>query len=61
MNIEFLLWLSGLKTDIESVRMWVGSLASLSGLRIYKLRHRSKMRLGSSVGVAVMQAFSSSS
>ena len=31
---EFLLWLSRLKPDIVSMRMWVPSLASLSGLGI---------------------------
>ena len=32
-NLEFLLWLSGLRTQLVSMRMQVWSLASLSGLR----------------------------
>ena len=43
---EFPLWLGGLQTQLVSVRMWVRSLASLSGLRIRcccELRCRSKM------------------
>ena len=31
---EFLQWLSRLRTQLESVRIWVQSLALLSGLRI---------------------------
>ena len=34
-SLEFLLWLSGLRTQLVSVRMQVHSLASLSGLRIW--------------------------
>ena len=34
-DLEFLLWLSGLKTWLESMRMWVQSLALLRGLRIW--------------------------
>ena len=40
-----------------SLRMWVQSLASLSGLRIWcgcKLWHRSQMWLASSVAMAVV-------
>ena len=53
---EFLLWLSGLRTQLVSMRMWVRSLASFTGLRIRhccKLRWGSKMPLRSSVAVAV--------
>ena len=32
---EFPLWLSGLRTQLVSMRLWVPSLASLSGLRIW--------------------------
>ena len=32
--LEFPMWLSGLRTQVVSMRMWVRSLASLSGLRI---------------------------
>ena len=32
---EFLLWLSGLRTQLVSMRTWVRSLASLTGLRIW--------------------------
>ena len=42
--------------NIVSMKMWVQSLASLSGLRIWcccKLWHRLQMRLGSSVAMAV--------
>jgi len=40
--LEFLLWLSGLRTRLVSMRMQVPSLTSLSELRIqgcHKLRH----------------------
>ena len=46
------------------MRIWVRSVALLSGLRIQhccKLRHRLQMRLGSYVAVAVVQARSRSS
>ena len=46
------------------MRMWVWSLALLSGSRIWrwcKLQHRLQMRLRSSVAVAVVQAGSCSS
>ena len=36
MFLEFPLWLSGLRTRLVSVRMWVLSLVSLSGLRIWR-------------------------
>ena len=55
-KVEFLLWLSRLRTRLVSIRTWVRSLASLSGLRIWggcKLCHRSYMWLGSGVAVAV--------
>ena len=56
---EFLLWLSGLRTQLVSMRMQVSSLASLSGLRIQrccKLWFRSQMWLIFGVAVAVAQA-----
>ena len=40
---EFPLWVSGLRTWLVSMSMWVQSLASLSGLRIphcHKIQHR---------------------
>ena len=61
---EFPLWLSRLQTQLESMRMWLSSLASLSGLRIQRCRElwcRSQSRLGSGVAVAVVQAGSCSS
>ena len=54
------LWLSRLRiwlVSLASVRMWAGSLASLSGLRIQpccKLLRRSQMWLRSRVAVAVV-------
>ena len=51
------MWLSGLRTQLVSVKMWVRSLASLSALRIWccpKLWHRSQMWFGS--GVALYNA-----
>ena len=51
------LWLNWLRTQLVSMRMWVRSLASLSGLRIqlrHKLWGRSKTWLGSDVAVAVV-------
>ena len=62
--LEFPLWLSGLRTRLVSMRMRVGSLASLSGLRIQsccKLCYRSQTQLRSSVAVAVVYAGSCSS
>ena len=53
---EFLLWCSGLRIQPGSLRMWVCSLALLSGLRILHYRElwcKSKMLLGSGVAVAV--------
>ena len=53
----FQLWLSGLRTRLVSMRMQVGSPASLSGLRIqhcHELRHRSQVQLRSGVAVAVV-------
>ena len=54
---EFPLWLSRLGTLWVSMRTWVWSPALLSGLRIwhcYELWHRSQMRLGSTISVAVV-------
>ena len=34
--MEFQSWLSGLRTQLGSMRTWVQSLASLSGLRIQR-------------------------
>ena len=39
--VEFSLWLSRLRTQVVSTRLWVWSLASFSGLRI---RHYSKLQ-----------------
>ena len=53
---EFPLWLRRLRTWLVSVRMWVRSLASLSGLRIHhchKLQCRWQMWLRSFITVAV--------
>ena len=53
---EFPLWLSGLRTWLVSMRMWVWSLASLSGLRIWhchKLWCRWQTWLRSCFAVAV--------
>ena len=54
--MEFLLWLSGLRTQLVSLRMPVGSLASLSGLRIqhcYKLQCGLQMCLRAGVARTV--------
>ena len=54
--LELLLWLSGLRTQLQSMRMQVRSLASLSGLRIRhccELWYRSQTWLGSDIAVAV--------
>ena len=48
-HLEFLSWLSRLRTQLVSMRMQVRSLASLIGLRIqcgHELWCRSQMRLG---------------
>ena len=51
--LEFLLWLSGLRTALVSMRMSVRSLALLSGLSIFCC-HKSwlQMQLGSQAAVA---------
>ena len=54
----FQLWLSGLGPDIVSVKIWVRSLVSPSGLRTQcccKLQHSSWIWLGSGSVVAVAQ------
>ena len=54
---EFPLWLSGLRTWLVSMRMWVPFLASLSGLRIQRrceLWFRSQTRLRPCVAVVVV-------
>ena len=56
--LEFPLGLRGLRTQLVSTRMWVPSLALLSGLKIWcccKLWSRLKMRLGSGIAVAMVQ------
>ena len=57
---ELPLWLSELRIQLVSMRMWVRSPASLSGWW-RKLRHRSQMRLGSGVAMVVAEAGSCSS
>ena len=60
---EFLLWLSRLRTQLVSMRMWVRFLALLSGLRVWcchDLRCRSKIQLRSGMVVAVAVAVASS-
>ena len=55
-KLEFLFWLSGLRTQLVCMRVWVRSLALLNGLGIQyccKLRSMLWMRLGSSISVAV--------
>ena len=50
LKLEFLLWLTGLRTQLISMRMQVLSLALLSRLRIqscHKVRHRPQTWLGS--------------
>ena len=62
MHLEFPLWLSG--NLLVSMRMRVGSLASLKGLSIWCCRElwcMSQPRLGSSTAVIVAQAGSYSS
>ena len=59
---EFLLWLSGLQTQLLSMRMWIRFQVSLNGLRIwccYELWCRSQMWHGSHVAVAVAGSYSS--
>ena len=54
---EFPLWLSGLRTQLVSMRMCVQSLALLSELRIqccHKLQCRLQMQLRSGFAVAVV-------
>ena len=61
---EFSLWFRVLRTRLVSVRLRVGSLASISGLRIrhwHKLWCRSQPCLGSGIAVAVVEAGSCSS
>ena len=53
------MWLSRLRLQLLSMRMWVRSTASLSGLRIRccrELQCRSKMWLGAGIAVAVVLA-----
>ena len=60
---EFPSWLSSLRTRLASMRRWVLSLASLSGLRIQRyceLWYKLQMQLGSHIAAAVMQAGSCS-
>ena len=61
---EFPLWLSGLQTWLVSMRMWVQSLASPSGLRIQhcsELWCRLQTWLGSGVAMAVASSCGSDS
>ena len=54
--LKFLLWLNRLRTLLVPMRMWVWSLASLSGLRVWRCHEvqcRSKMQLSSSVALAM--------
>ena len=54
---EFPLWLSGLRTHVVYVRLWVWLLASLSGLRIqhcHRLHHRLQKWHESRVAVALV-------
>ena len=56
--LELSLWLSGLRTQLVSMRTQVRSLASLSGLRIrhsLELQCRLQTWLGSRVAVAVVR------
>ena len=57
--VGFPFWLFRQQTQLGSMRMWVQSLASISGLRIQRCRelwHRSQTRLGSRMAVAVVWA-----
>ena len=61
---EFPLWLRGLRAQLVSVRTQVQSLASFSGLRIWRCHElwcRLQTQLRSGVAVAVVQAGSCSS
>ena len=54
--LEFPLWLSGLRTRLVSMRMWVRSLASVTGLRIQRcleLWCRLQTQLGFRIAVVV--------
>ena len=56
---EFLSWLSGERIRLGTMRLWDLSLASLSGLGIWRCRelwYRLQTPLGSGVAVAVVQA-----
>ena len=58
------MWLTRKQTQLVSMRMWVGSLASLRGLRIrlcLELWCRSQTWFGSQMAVAVVQVISFSS
>ena len=58
-DLEFPLWLSGVRTQLTSMRMQVRSLAPQSGLRCcYKLCWRLQTWLGSGIAVVVAQASS---
>ena len=62
--MDFLSWLRGQQTQLASMRTQVQSLASLSGLRIWRCHEvqcRSQMWLRSCVAMAVVQAGSWSS
>ena len=53
----FLLWLSGLRTQLVSMRMQVRFLVLLSGLRFWccrELQRRPQMQLRSGMAVAVV-------
>ena len=63
-RVKYLLWLSGLKSWLVSMRMQVWSLTLLSGLRIRcccELQGRLWTRLGSGIAVTVVYARSCSS
>ena len=63
-NWEFPLWLSGLRTQLVSMRILVRPLALLRGIRIWhchELWYRLQRQLGSGIAVAVVQAGSCSS
>ena len=51
-DLEFLSWHSGLQIRLGTMRVWVRSLALLSGLRIHELWCRSQARLGFCIAVA---------
>ena len=59
---EFPLWLTGLRTQLLSMRTWVWSLASLSGSGIWRCHELwCRSWLGCLIAVAVVQAGSCSS